>query len=71
MPEFDYSKLWWERSIRSVANFTRRDAQEFLERAAEIPVTTAVDRYPLESANEALLDLANGAVSGAAVLECG
>ena len=71
VPEFDYSKLWWERSIRSVANFTRRDAQEFLELAAEIPVRTAVDRYPLESANEALLDLANGAVSGAAVLECG
>ncbi len=68
MPEFPYERLWWERSLRSVANFTRRDAQEFLDLAAEIPVRTAVERYPLGDANEALSRLAAGEVSGAAVL---
>lgn len=68
MPEFPYDLLWWERSLRSVANFTRRDAQEFLDLAAEIPVRTAVEEHPLADANEALRRLAAGEVRGAAVL---
>ncbi len=68
MPEFPYDWLWWERSLRSVANFTRRDAQEFLELAAAIPVRTAVEEHPLAEANRALDRLSAGEVSGAAVL---
>ena len=71
MPEFDYEDLWLERQIRSVANFTRRDAAEFLALAAEIPVRTSVQPYALEGANEALIDLKAGRISGAAVLEIG
>ena len=55
-------------SLRSVANFTRRDAQEFLDLAAEIPVRTTIEEHPLEEANEALRRLAAGEVGGAAVL---
>lgn len=69
MPAFDYEKLWLERQIRSVANFTRADAVEFLELAAEIPVKTKVQVYPLQDANEALADLKAGRVHGAAVLQ--
>lgn len=68
IPEFSYDLLWWERSLRSVANVTRRDAQEFLDLAAAIPVRTAVEQYPLGEANEALRRLAAGEVAGAAVL---
>ncbi|MFQ5948066.1 MAG: zinc-dependent alcohol dehydrogenase family protein [Acidimicrobiia bacterium] len=68
VPEFPYEDLWWERQLRSVANFTRRDAAEFLALAAEIPVRTVVDDYPLEDANRALARLKAGQVSGAAVL---
>jgi len=68
VPEFPYELLWWERSLRSVANFTRRDAVEFLELAATIPVRTSVDPYPLVNANEALGRLKAGEVRGAAVL---
>ena len=68
VPEFPYENLWWERSLKSVANFTRRDAQEFLDLAARIPVRTAIERHPLAEANEALKRLAAGEVSGAAVL---
>jgi propanol-preferring alcohol dehydrogenase len=68
VPEFAYEHLWWERSIRSVANFTRQDAAEFLALAAEIPVRTATETYPLHEANLALQRLAEGKVSGAAVL---
>ncbi len=68
MPEFPYDWLWWERSLRSVANFTRRDAQEFLDLAAEIPVRTAIEEHPLAAANRAFERLAAGEVSGAAVL---
>lgn len=70
VPEFSYDLLWLERSIRSVANFTRRDAREFLDLAAAIPIRTAIDVYPLEAANTALRRLAAGQVSGAAVLQC-
>ena len=68
IPEFPYEHLWWERSLRSVANFTRRDAREFLALAAEIPIRTETEVYPLDAANRALADLASGKVEGAAVL---
>ena len=68
VPEFPYEWLWWERQLRSVANVTRRDAAEFMELAAAIPIATAADLYPLEAANDALVALAQGSVRGAAVL---
>jgi propanol-preferring alcohol dehydrogenase len=68
IPEFSYDDLWLERTIRSVANFTRQDAREFLELAAAIPIRTAIDTYPLAEANTALQDLKAGKVHGAAVL---
>ncbi|MBI2767117.1 MAG: zinc-dependent alcohol dehydrogenase family protein [Chloroflexi bacterium] len=68
VPEFDYGDLWWERTIRSVANFTRDDAREFLALAAEIPIQTRIEAHPLAHANVALARLAAGQVSGAAVL---
>jgi propanol-preferring alcohol dehydrogenase len=68
VPEFPYDLLWRERSLRSVANFTRADAAEFLALAAAIPVVTAVEAHPLHHANEALARLADGRVAGAAVL---
>jgi alcohol dehydrogenase, propanol-preferring len=68
IPAFDYDLLWRERGLRSVANFTRRDAEEFLALAAEIPIRTVADVYPLDDANLALERLAAGDVSGAAVL---
>ncbi len=68
IPSFSYDDLWLERSIRSVANVTPRDAREFVALAAEIPVTTRVERHPLEEANLALERLASGAIEGAAVL---
>jgi propanol-preferring alcohol dehydrogenase len=68
MPEFSYDLLWWERQLRSVANVTRRDAAEFMDLAAAIPIRTAVDLFPLEAGNEALRALAAGTIRGAAVL---
>ncbi len=68
MPEFPYEWLWWERQLRSVANVTRRDAAEFMELAASIPIRTAVELFPLEAGNEALRALAAGRIRGAAVL---
>jgi alcohol dehydrogenase, propanol-preferring len=68
IPAFDYGLLWRERGLRSVANFTRRDAEEFLTLAAAIPIRTIADVYPLASANEALAAVARGRVSGAGVL---
>src|SRR5262249_24717331 len=67
-PALSYPHLWWERSIRSVSNFTRDDARALLGLAAEIPIRTTYDVYPLEDANRALADLASGRVHGAAVL---
>jgi len=69
IPEFGYDLLWGERQIRSVANFTLVDAREFLRLAAEIPIRTVVDVYPLADANLALHRLKDGLVQGAAVLE--
>jgi propanol-preferring alcohol dehydrogenase len=71
LPEMPYADLWWERSLRSVANFTRKDAVEFLELAAGIPVRTERQVYPLAEANVALEHLATGDVRGSAVLQCG
>lgn len=68
IPEFPYELLWWERSLRSVSNFTRRDAREFLELAAAIPIVTTTEVHPLTDANTALQRLRAGAVSGAAAL---
>jgi propanol-preferring alcohol dehydrogenase len=68
MPAFDYDLLWKERAIRSVANFTRTDATEFLALAAEIPIAAQVQEFPLSGAREALDTLAAGGISGSAVL---
>ncbi len=70
VPEFPYELLWWERNLCSVANYTRADAREFLDLAAEIPIRTETDVFDLEDANEALRRLAAGEISGAAVLRC-
>ncbi|HSZ69229.1 MAG TPA: zinc-dependent alcohol dehydrogenase family protein [Solirubrobacteraceae bacterium] len=68
VPSFPYADLWEERSVRSVANLTRRDAEEFLALAPRVPVRTRVTTYPLEEANEGLADLRAGRFSGAGVL---
>jgi propanol-preferring alcohol dehydrogenase len=69
IPSFPYELLWGERSVRSVANLTRRDGDEFLELAPRVPVRTEVRPYPLEEANEALDDLRAGRIHGSAVLQ--
>lgn len=68
IPSFPYDILWGEREICSVANLTRRDGEEFLPLAAQIPVATTVTAYPLERANQALDDLRSGRLIGAGVL---
>jgi propanol-preferring alcohol dehydrogenase len=68
IPSFPYRILWEERQIRSVANLTRRDAEEFLPLAARIGIATSVERHPLGAANTALDRLRRGLVNGAAVL---
>lgn len=68
IPAFPYHDLWHERSICSVANLTRRDAEEFLELAPRIPIRTETQTFPLEQANEALDALRSGKLRGAAVL---
>ncbi|MCP4408591.1 MAG: zinc-dependent alcohol dehydrogenase family protein [Gammaproteobacteria bacterium] len=68
IPSFPYSILWEERIVRSVANLTRRDAEEFLALAPKVPVKTHVQRYSLSEANTALEDLRHGRLRGAAVL---
>ena len=68
IPSFAYELLWGERSLRSVANLTRRDGVEFLELAPRVPVRTEVRVYPLAGASMALSDLRAGAFRGAAVV---
>jgi propanol-preferring alcohol dehydrogenase len=68
IPSFPYRLLWGERVVRSVANLTRRDAEEFLAMAARVPLKAHVTPRPLGEANEALASLRAGAVVGAAVL---
>jgi propanol-preferring alcohol dehydrogenase len=68
IPSFPYSILWQERVVRSVANLTRQDGEEFLALAPKVPVRMVVHAYPLERANEALADLRAGRFTGAGVL---
>jgi propanol-preferring alcohol dehydrogenase len=69
IPAFPYEILWGERNMRSVANLTRQDGEEFLELAPQVPVRTQVQPYPLQEANTALDDLRAGRLEGAAVLQ--
>ena len=71
IPSFPYEVLWGERIVRSVANLTRRDGEEFLALAPEVPVRTRVAPFPLVEANEALDSLREGRLSGAAVVVIG
>jgi propanol-preferring alcohol dehydrogenase len=68
IPSFSYDLLWGERSVRSVANLTRRDAEEFMALAPRVPVRTQTEVSPLAQANEVLARLRRGEVRGAAVL---
>jgi alcohol dehydrogenase, propanol-preferring len=68
IPAIDYSLLYQERVVRSVANSTRDDVRECLHLAAEVPVTTEVESFPLEQANEALAALKHSRIRGAGVL---
>lgn len=69
IPELPYSRIYGERCLRSVANFTRQDAEEFLSLAAEIPIRTTVETFDLAAANEALQALAQGRLLATAVLK--
>jgi propanol-preferring alcohol dehydrogenase len=71
IPELEYELLYGERTVRSVMNYTRRDAEEFLDLAARIPVRAEIETFGLEDAGEALLRVKKGEVHGAAVLEIG
>jgi propanol-preferring alcohol dehydrogenase len=71
IPSFPYEILWRERQIRSVANLTRRDGEEFLALAPKVPVRTHVETFPLGEANTALQRLRSGQLQGAAVLTMG
>jgi propanol-preferring alcohol dehydrogenase len=71
IPAFSYDDLWWERSIRSVANVTRADAREFIALAEEIPIRSEVEVHDLALGNEALRRIESGEVVGAAVLRPG
>jgi propanol-preferring alcohol dehydrogenase len=69
IPELDYAEhLWHEKELKSVANVTRRDAQEFLPLAAGIPIVPEVEVFRLKDANGALIRLKEGRIRGAAVL---
>ena len=69
IPSFPYDLLWGERVLRSVANLTRRDGEEFMELAPRVPVRTQVEAFPLAAANDALARLRAGEIRGAAVLQ--
>lgn len=68
IPQFPYSILWGERTVRSIANLTRRDGEEFLALAPTIGIKTEIETFPLHAANEALERLRQGKIRGAAVL---
>lgn len=68
IPSFAYEILWGERVLRSVANLTRRDGEEFLALAPQVPIRTEVHPFPLVQANEALDALRSGKINGAAVI---
>ena len=69
IPAFSYDLLWGERVVRSVANLTRQDGEEFLAVAPEVPVRSEIEIFPLDQANEALELLRSGRIEGAAVLD--
>jgi alcohol dehydrogenase, propanol-preferring len=69
IPQLDYDLLYQERVVRSVANNTRQDGHDFLRVAAQIPIHTQIEVFPLEEANRALNALKNDAIRGAAVLQ--
>jgi propanol-preferring alcohol dehydrogenase len=69
IPTLDYNLLYYERVLRSVANNTRQDGEDFLRLAAEIPIRTEIEVFPLRDANRALNSLKNDAIRGAAVLQ--
>jgi propanol-preferring alcohol dehydrogenase len=71
IPSFPYEILWHERTVRSVANLTRLDGEEFLPLAQSVPVRTEIQAYPLAEANRALNDIRHGRVRGSAVLMIG
>jgi propanol-preferring alcohol dehydrogenase len=69
IPKLDYAEyLWLEKEIKSVANVTRRDAEEFLPLAAQIPIVPTIEEYPLAQANEVLIRLKYSKLRAAAVL---
>jgi propanol-preferring alcohol dehydrogenase len=68
IPSFPYEQLWGERTLGSVANLTRRDGEEFLDLAPQVPIRAEVEVHPLEAANEAIDSIRTGALKGAAVL---
>ena len=68
IPSFSYETIWWEKSVKSVANLTRQDGHSFMKVAEKCPVTLHVITYPLKEANQALSDLRQGKIKGAAVL---
>jgi len=69
IPTFPYALLWGERSLRSVANLTRRDGEDFLKVASHTPLCMRITAYPLAQANQALSDLRTGTLKGTAVLK--
>ena len=69
IPSFSFDDLYWERTVRSVASYTRRDAEEFLALAAEVPIRARVETFPLEDADATLLRVKRGEIEGAAVLK--
>ena len=68
-PPVRYEQWYWEKCVKSVANYTRQDAREFLELAATVPIRATIECHPLAEANHALVRLKRGEVHGAAVLE--
>ncbi|HVA92143.1 MAG TPA: hypothetical protein VNL71_20145, partial [Chloroflexota bacterium] len=68
IPSFPYEILWEERGIRSVANLTRQDGEEFLALAARVPIQTAITTFPLAEANTALDRVRRGPLDGSAVI---
>ena len=68
IPAFPYEILWGERVVRSVANLTRQDGEEFLALAPQVPIVTEANPFPLDRANEALDALRGGKINGAVVL---
>lgn len=68
IPQIEYRDLYWERSIRSVANNVRADGEAFLKEAADVGITTSIETFPLREANDALIRLKEDAILGAAVL---